>query len=105
MGSLGGVFITQVELDEGNLPEPPLPSLDLIVVDYRGKELDPILEQASHQFLADDNFVKSRAFQQFAWRANMNIFEERCKKMKIEHPEMDEASLQEQIKEEMMKEL
>ena len=63
MGSLGGVFITQEKLDEGNLPEPPLPSLDLTVADYRGKELDPVLEQASHQFLVDDSFVKSRAFQ------------------------------------------
>ena len=32
----------------------------------------------------------------------MNIFEERCKNMKIEHPEMDEASIQNQIKEKMM---
>ena len=66
-------------------------------------ELDPVLEQASHQFLSDDNFVESRAFHQFVWRENMSNLEERCKKLKIEHPEMDEASLQNQIKEEMMK--
>ncbi len=80
MGSQGDIFITQEELDEGNAPELPLPSLDLTIVDYRGRELDPILEQASHQFLTDDSFVKSRAFQQFAWRTNMNVFEEKCKK-------------------------
>ena len=63
MGSSGSIFITRVELDEGNPPEPPLPSLDLKIAEYRGRELDPILEQASHQFLADDSFVKTRAFQ------------------------------------------
>ena len=62
IGSQGGVFITQVELDEGNPQEPPMPSLDLTVVDYRGRELDPVLEQASHQFLSDDSLVRSRAF-------------------------------------------
>lgn len=44
MRSLGGVFITQVELDEGNPPEPPLPSLDLTIAKYKGRELDPVLE-------------------------------------------------------------
>ena len=105
MGSQGDVFITQAELDEGNPPEPSIPSLDLTVADYSGRELDPVLEQASHQFLTDDNFVKSRAFQQFAWRVSMSIFEEKCRKMKTEHPEMDEIAIQEQIKEEMIKEL
>ena len=33
----------------------------------------------------------------------MITFEERCKKLKIEHPEMDEASVQSQIKESMIK--
>ena len=44
MGSQGGIFITQAELDEGNPPEPPLPSLDLTIGNYGGRELDPILE-------------------------------------------------------------
>ena len=105
MGSQGDVFITQAELDEGNPPEPSIPSLDLTVADYNGRELDPVLEQASHQFLSDDNFIKSRAFQQFAWRVSMNIFEEKCKKLKTEHPEMDEAAIQSQIKGEMIEEL
>ena len=43
MGSQGDVFITQVELDEGNPPEPSLLSLDLTIVDYSGRELDPVL--------------------------------------------------------------
>ena len=34
----------------------------------------------------------------------MHIFEERCKNVKIEHLEMDEASIQNQIKEQMMQE-
>ena len=39
-----------------------MPSFELTVADFRGRELDPILEQASQQFLSDDSFVKSRAF-------------------------------------------
>ena len=104
IGSQGGVFVTQAEIDEGNPQEPPVPSFELTVADFRGRELDPILEQASQQFLFDDSFVKTRAFHQFAWRENMHIFEERCKNVKTEHPEMDEASIQNQIKEQMMQE-
>ena len=33
-----------------------MPSLELIVVDLKGRELDPMMEQASHQFLLDDKF-------------------------------------------------
>ena len=34
----------------------------------------------------------------------MNNFEERCKKLKAEHPKMDEVSIQNQIKEQMIQE-
>ena len=34
----------------------------------------------------------------------MNFFEERCTKLKAEHPEMDGASIQGHVKEEMTKE-
>ena len=64
--------------------------------------MDPIIEQASHQFLSDDSFVKSKVFHQFAWWANMGKFEEKCKKLRTEHPEMDETTLQNQVKGEMM---
>ena len=36
LGSQGGIFITQEELDEGNPQEPSMPSLDLTVVDFKG---------------------------------------------------------------------
>ena len=81
-----------------------MPSFELTVADFRGRELDPVLEQASPQFLSDDSFVKSRAFYQFAWRENMHIFEERCKNVKTNNLEMDEASIQKKIKEQMMQE-
>lgn len=54
-----------------------MPSLEINIVDYKGRELDPIVEQASHEFISDDNFVKSRAFYQFSWRTNIGLFEER----------------------------
>jgi hypothetical protein len=94
IGSQGEVFVTQAEINEGNPQEPPVPSFKLTIVELRGKELDPVLKQASQQFLSDDIFVKSRAFHQFAWKENMHVFEERCESMKIEHPEMDDASIQ-----------
>lgn len=50
MGSQGELFITQAELEEGNLQEPPMSSLELIVVDYRGKELDPLLNRPAMNF-------------------------------------------------------
>ena len=67
IGSEGEVFITQAEINEGNPQEPPMPSLDLIMEDYKGRELDPVIDQDSHKFLLDDSFVKSRAFYQFSW--------------------------------------
>ena len=70
-----------------------MPSLDLNIVDYRGRELDPIVEQASQEFISNDNLVKSRAFYQFTWRTNIGISEERCNKMKTEHLEMEEVDL------------
>lgn len=39
-----------------------MPSFELTMSNFKGRELDPILEQASQQFLLDDSFVKSRAF-------------------------------------------
>ena len=66
--------------------------------------MDPVLEQASQHFLSDNNFVRSRAFHQFAWRVNMHIFEQRCNNMRTEHPEMDETSIQNTIKEQMVQE-
>ena len=51
-----------------------MPSFELTVADFMGRELDHVLEQASQQFLSDDSFVKSRAFYQFSWRENMHIF-------------------------------
>jgi len=83
VGSQGGVFITTVELEEGNPQEPPM---------------------SCHEFIFDDNFVKSRAFYQFAWRKNIGLFEETCSKLKTKHPEMEEVDIQNQIKEEMMQE-
>ena len=81
-----------------------MPSFELTIAYYRGRELNPRLEQVSQKFLLDDKFVKSRAFCQFVWRTNMIKFEERCNKLRIEHPKLEEAALQNQIKEQMIQE-
>ena len=77
-------------------------NLELIVENYKGKELDPMIEHASHELIIDDNFAKTRAFYQFSWRINMGNFEERCNKLEVEHPKMKEVDVHTQIKEEMM---
>jgi hypothetical protein len=56
------------------------------VENYKGRELDPVIEQASHHFLSDDSFVKSRAFHQFVLCKNIGKYEERCNKLRIENP-------------------
>ena len=70
-----------------------MPSLELTVADYKGRELDPIIKQASHQFLLDDRFIKFGTFHQFAWWENIGKFEERCNKLRIKHPKMEETAL------------
>ena len=79
-----------------------MPSLELTIADYRGKELDPMVEQARPEFLSDDNFIKSRAFYKFSQRTNIENFEEICNKRKVEHLEMEYVAIQDQIKDEMM---
>ena len=96
LGSQGGVSIISIELEEGNPQEPPMPSLELTVADYKGRELDPMVEQASHEFHSDDSFVKSRSFYQFACKKNIELFEERYNKRKAKHPKMEEASIKDQ---------
>lgn len=89
----------------GETPKsPPMPSLKLTMVYFKGKELYPVMEQGNHQFLSDDSFVNSRAFHQFAWRKNIGKYEERCNKLKAEHLEIEDVAIQTQIKEEMIKE-
>ena len=44
IGSQGGVFVTQVEIDEGNHQEPLVPSFELTVVDFKGRELDQLVD-------------------------------------------------------------
>ena len=56
------MIITPTDLEVGEPQEPPAPSLDLTIADYQGKEIDPIVSQASEKFVNDDSCVKSRAF-------------------------------------------
>ena len=70
----GNIFITPDELEENVPQEAPKPILDLTIMDYRGNEIDPIIGQAYDQFILDNDFVKSRAFEKFLWRINMHNF-------------------------------
>ena len=81
-----------------------MPSLELTIVDFKGRDLDPVVEQASQQFLLDDSFVKSKALHQFPWRTNIGKYEERCDKLKAEHPKIEDVTIQTEIKDEMIKE-
>ena len=98
IGGEGKVIVTPTELEAGEPQEPPAPSLDLTIADYQGKEIDPLVSQASEKFLNDDNFVKSRAFAQFLWRSNIGNFEKTCKRIKAEHPDKSDSAIEEEVK-------
>lgn len=74
IGEEGNVIVTPTDLEIGEPQEPPIPSLDLTVANYQGKEIDPLVAQASEKFINDENFVKSRAFAQFLWKLNIGNF-------------------------------
>lgn len=78
-------------------------AMDLTVEEFEGKQMDPILKQATDSFLADDKFVKTRAFSQFFWRMKISQFKERCEKKKEESPDRDIIEIENETKEEMVK--
>ena len=78
MGDQRDIVIIALEVEEGAPEEPLMPLLSLTIEDFKGKEIDPIMEQATSKFLDDENFVNSRAFIQFLWRSNIENFEEKC---------------------------
>ena len=49
MGGEGDVILTFIDMKRGVLQEPPMPSLDLTFSNYQGKEIDPIIAQASQK--------------------------------------------------------
>ena len=85
-------------MDIGEPQEPPASSLDLTISDYQGKEIDPIVAQASERFINDENFVKSRAFVQFLWRLNIGNFERTCEKIKADQPDKSDSIIKEEVK-------
>lgn len=101
MRQLGGerdIVITTTDIEEGVAKEPPMLTLALTLGDYRGKEIDPIVEHASHKFIDDESFVKSRAFAQFMWRKSINNFEEKCKNLKTDQPGRQDSEIEEEVK-------
>lgn len=103
LGSQGDVFITSFDLQEGMLEELPMPIMDLTVNYFKGKELYPIVEKACKKFLFDNNFIKSRAFIQLAFRSSISNFEERCsRKRQTKQPNKEEHVSKDEIKKELM---
>ena len=79
----------------------PKPTLDLIVEDFRGREVDPVIHQDFDKFVFDDDFVKSRAFKQFLWRISMHNIQLKCKKIKAKQPDVEESTIEEVVKDEL----
>ena len=90
------------DIEEGVSKEPPMPSFDLTISNYRGREIDPIIAQESQNFIDDENFVKSRAFVQFLWRNNIGNFEAKCKTIKIEKPNKLDFKIEEEVKDKFL---
>lgn len=104
LGSLREIECTYEELQEGIPKEPIGAKMDLAVEEFVGRELDPVIKQASDELLADDSFVKIGAFLQFVWRKYIGQFKERCKKGKVEQPHKDASTVEAEIKQEMLRE-
>ena len=51
IGGERDIMVTTEDIKEGVPEEPPMPILALIVGDYTGKEMDPIIAQASKNLL------------------------------------------------------
>ena len=96
MGGEGDIVVTTADIERGVSEEPPMPSFDLTVADYRGKEIDPIIAQASKKFIDDESFVRSRAFAQVLWRRNIGNFE-KCKKIKVEKLNKLDSDIREEV--------
>ena len=92
------MIVNSTDLEIGEPQEPPTPSLDLTVADYQGKEIDPIVAQASKSFINYENFVKSRAFSQFFWRLNMGNFEKTYEKIKAKKLDKPDSDIKEEVK-------
>ena len=73
------------------------------MVDYRGREIDPIIGQAYDQFISNNDFVKSRAFKQFLWRINMHSFQLGYNEIKVEQLDVEESAIEEVVKDELTK--
>lgn len=104
MGGQGDILIIASEVEEGALEEPPMSLLALTIDDFKGKEIDPIVEKIARKFLVDEFFVKSRTFIQFFSRNNIELFEAKCKKVKIEQPTRQDSGIEEEVKVNMMQE-
>lgn len=98
IGGEGDRVVITANIERGVPKEPPVPSFDLTSANYRGKEIDPIIAQASHKFIDDENFVKSRAFAQFLWRRNIDNFEPKCQTIKEEKPNKLDSEVEEEVK-------
>ena len=55
MGGEGDIVVTTADIERGVPEEPPMPSFDLTIVDYKGKKIDLIIAQDSH--IDDESFV------------------------------------------------
>lgn len=87
------------------MPEEPLAAeMNITISELKGQEWDPMIKQASEDFLADDKFITSKAFMQFVWKQSIDKYNARCKKRKGEQPHKDTTIVEEEIKQEMVEE-
>ena len=84
MGGQDDIVITTSKIEKGEPKEPLMPLLAHIVEYFRGKEINPIVEQATKNFFDDENFVKHRGFITFLRRDNIRTLEAKCNKIKEE---------------------
>lgn len=103
MRNEGNIIVSNDELQEGIPKAPKEIAMDLTIAEFEGKQIDPISKQSSDSFVADDEFLKTRAFIQFLWRLKRGHFKEICEKKKEEFPNRDITEIENETKGGMMK--
>lgn len=70
LGSLREIAYTYEETQGGIPKEPSSVEMNLTEDEFKGKQLNLVVKQASDEFLADSNFFTG-AFMQFVWKQNI----------------------------------
>lgn len=80
MGGQGDIEIIVAEVEEGAPKEPPMTLLALTIEGFRGKEIDPIIENKKMNFLDDESLLNLGPSSSFYGRITLKILRPSARK-------------------------